>query len=84
MQLQLIEDAALSVKVDAPRKRPFGLLPKTVARDRRVSPEMLVVIAYRCTFVGDWVSREADLKRIVKSGLGKNVARRAISRAERD
>jgi DNA-binding MarR family transcriptional regulator len=40
---------------------------------------MLVVISYRCTIVGDWVLREADLKRIVKSGLGKNVARRAIS-----
>jgi hypothetical protein len=79
MQSKSLGAAAPSVKVDAPRKRPFGFLPDTVTRDPRVSPEMLVVIAYRCTIAGDWVLREVDLKRIVKRGLGEGVAGRAIS-----
>jgi hypothetical protein len=53
------------------------------ARDQRATPVMLVVIAYRCTRVGKCALLEADLRRLVQSGLGKNAARRAIAGLKR-
>lgn len=64
--------------------------PNVVVRDQRVTPALLVLLAWRSTFVDDqsgWGFNEKNLtgkKRIVKSGsgLGKNNIRAALALAK--
>lgn len=56
----------------------FGRFPNSVARDRRVTPAVLVVLAYRSTFVGAFALRPELLGRLVSRGLGKNAAQHAL------
>ena len=63
--------------------------PNVVVRDQRVTPALLVLLAWRSTFVDDqsgWGINEKNLKRepIVKSGsgLGKNNIRAALVLAQ--
>lgn len=73
--------------------RQFAKLPNSVARDKRLGPAGLVLIAFRSTMTGNYVLNEkwlrkhpivrppaADENRAARSsGLGKNVIRRAIA-----
>jgi hypothetical protein len=66
----------------------FGILPNAVARDRRVSCELLVLIGYRCTFAGDYGLNGRAIctgrkHAIASKGLGRDVFRRAIESGQR-
>jgi hypothetical protein len=66
---------------DAKTSRAFcKLFPNSVARNKKVTPELLVILANRATYVGTYVSNERSQQHLVRGvGLGKNVARRAFS-----
>ena len=62
----------------------FGKLPNALARDKRVSEELLVVIGYRCTFAGSYGLNERAIctgrsHTIASKGLGRDVFRRAMA-----
>lgn len=67
-------------------ERGWKSLPNAVARDARLSDAELVVLAFRVTRVGRYGLNEIQLGKICKAddrghtGLGKNSARRIISR----
>jgi hypothetical protein len=61
----------------------FALFPNELARNRDVSEPLLVFLAHRATFIGSYVSREQRLATIVSRGMGKNVARRVMSEAQK-
>ena len=53
--------------------------PNVVARDARLSPAALVIIAYRSTFIGQFKLLPDRLGHLVTTGLGKNAATAAIA-----
>ena len=62
----------------------FGKLPNAVVRDALVSSELLVLIAFRATFVGSYGLNERAIctgqrHAIAKKGLGRDVFRRAMA-----
>src|SRR5262245_35923028 len=78
---------------DLPISDAFGILPNSVARDPKVSPELLVLISYRLTFAGDYGLNERQIcnrrdgagtdNPIVCRGLSRDVFRRAIDLGDR-
>jgi len=63
------------------QQRAWGRLPHAWVRNTSVAAETLVLMAYRVTFAGEWVSHAADLKTIVSAGLGRDVVERARANA---
>jgi hypothetical protein len=64
----------------------FGKLPNCVIRNPEVDAGVLVILAYRSTFGDDerdYGLNPAVLKRIVKSGLGRDCSERAIVKAQK-
>jgi hypothetical protein len=64
------------------RSRQFTRFPNSVARDKRLGPSELVLLAFRSTWIGDYALREdyLDKNPLVRtgSGLGKNAIRDAL------
>src|SRR5262245_59817077 len=80
-----IEDDAMKI----PTTTAFGMLPNQIARDKRVSPELLVLIGYRLTFAGDYGLSERICSRrdgrgtpIARHGFSRDVFRRAVELGE--
>ena len=70
--------------IDAqPSTRAFKRLANSVARDKRLGPAELVLLAWRSTFVGNYAMNEKTILRkpLVKpgTGLGKNAIRDGIA-----
>lgn len=64
----------------------FGRLPDEWARDPKISPEALCILAYRCTFADEkskfGLSRGGLAEKpLLRSGFGRDVRERAISEA---
>ncbi|MFZ0853575.1 MAG: hypothetical protein WAO08_30815 [Hyphomicrobiaceae bacterium] len=67
----------------------YGMLPHEVARDKRVSPELLILIGFRLTFadqqtgygLGDHICnrRDGHGKPILSQGLSRDVFRRGLT-----
>ena len=63
------------------RDRAFGWLPNFVALDRRVSPETLILLAFRSTLMRYSLDRKSHNLLIAGGGLGKSVVERAHAEA---
>jgi hypothetical protein len=70
-----------------PKRRTRGVaafcrLPNSVARDKRLSPPALVLVAYRSTYIGNFALNENALLRVpIVSGLGRDAIRQGIGEA---
>jgi hypothetical protein len=58
--------------------RAFGRLPNKLSVDPEITPEALVLLAYRLTFVGRWVLNWRDVQKCIKRGFGERVFWRAM------
>lgn len=73
-----------SAESTGPQRRGYGELPNEVVRDERLSPAALVLLAWRSTFAGDYVTREQVVAKIVarpngRGGFSKSTARPALA-----
>ena len=78
--------SAKATAAPPPTKKSFGKLPNSVVRDRRISPEYLVLLAYRSTFIGEYALHEKHIcakpskgKLGIASNMTRDVYRRALA-----
>lgn len=64
------------------QQRAWGRLPHAWVRNPSIAAETVILLAYRVTFTGTWVSHATDLKTIVAAGFGRDVVERARANAQ--